>query len=122
MNTDLTYSDATKLAELIRNREVTSVQVVHAHLDRIDAINPKINAIDGCSQISHPCGSGLGRLQSLRTTSCRDNVTPSGEEFDGCVLRVNDGDAVNHVRIANGFEMHAGQRFGGRPRVRGRRQ
>ena len=45
MDTDLTYSDATKLAELIRNREVTSVEVVQAHLDRIDAINPKINAI-----------------------------------------------------------------------------
>lgn len=45
MDTDLTYSDATKLAALIRNREVTSVEVVRAHLDRIDAINPKINAI-----------------------------------------------------------------------------
>jgi Amidase len=45
MDTDLSYSDATKLAELIRNREVTSVEVVRAHLDRIDAINPKINAI-----------------------------------------------------------------------------
>src|ERR1700753_4105303 len=45
MGTDLTYSDATRLAELIRNRKITSVEVVQAHLDRIDAVNPKINAI-----------------------------------------------------------------------------
>jgi aspartyl-tRNA(Asn)/glutamyl-tRNA(Gln) amidotransferase subunit A len=45
MTTELTYSDATKLAELIRNREVSPVEVMKAHLDRIEAVNPKINAI-----------------------------------------------------------------------------
>lgn len=45
MNTELTYTDATKLAELIRNREVSPVEEVKAHLDRIEALNPKINAI-----------------------------------------------------------------------------
>jgi Asp-tRNA(Asn)/Glu-tRNA(Gln) amidotransferase A subunit family amidase len=45
MSTGLTYSDATKLAELIRNREVSPVEVTKAHLDRIEAVNPKINAI-----------------------------------------------------------------------------
>jgi aspartyl-tRNA(Asn)/glutamyl-tRNA(Gln) amidotransferase subunit A len=45
MNTDLIYSDATKLAELIRTREVSSVEVVRAHLDRIEAANPTINAV-----------------------------------------------------------------------------
>jgi aspartyl-tRNA(Asn)/glutamyl-tRNA(Gln) amidotransferase subunit A len=37
MTTDLIYSDATKLAELIRTRVVSSVEVVQAHLDRIEA-------------------------------------------------------------------------------------
>lgn len=45
MNTELVYSDATRLAELIRTREVSPVEVVKAHLDRIEAINPKVNAI-----------------------------------------------------------------------------
>lgn len=45
MSTDLIYSDATKLAELIRTREVSSVEVVQAHLGRIEAANPKINAV-----------------------------------------------------------------------------
>jgi aspartyl-tRNA(Asn)/glutamyl-tRNA(Gln) amidotransferase subunit A len=39
------YSDATKLAELIRNREISPVEVMQAHLDRIEAVNPTINAI-----------------------------------------------------------------------------
>ncbi|GAB2835530.1 amidase [Actinoallomurus bryophytorum] len=41
----LVYSDATRLAELIREREVSPVEVVRAHLDRIEAVNPRINAI-----------------------------------------------------------------------------
>lgn len=45
MNSEITYLDATKLADLIRKRELSSVEVVKAHLDRIDAVNPKINAI-----------------------------------------------------------------------------
>jgi aspartyl-tRNA(Asn)/glutamyl-tRNA(Gln) amidotransferase subunit A len=45
MSTELIYSDATKLAELIRTREVSPVEVIKAHLDRIEAINPQVNAI-----------------------------------------------------------------------------
>ncbi|KAF4442250.1 Asp-tRNAAsn/Glu-tRNAGln amidotransferase A subunit and related amidase, partial [Fusarium austroafricanum] len=42
---NLVYSDATQLAELIRIRKVTAVQVMQAHLDRIEAVNPDLNAI-----------------------------------------------------------------------------
>jgi aspartyl-tRNA(Asn)/glutamyl-tRNA(Gln) amidotransferase subunit A len=45
MKTDLTYSDATKLAELIRTKQISPIEVVQAHLDRITEVNPKINAI-----------------------------------------------------------------------------
>ncbi|GAA1730997.1 amidase [Streptomyces yatensis] len=41
----LFYRDATELAELIRTKQVSSVEVVQAHLDRLAVINPKINAI-----------------------------------------------------------------------------
>ena len=41
----LHYLDATALAELIRTRQITSREVVQAHLDRIESVNPKINAI-----------------------------------------------------------------------------
>ena len=42
---DLCYLDATELARRIRAREVSPVEVVRAHLDRIAAVNPAINAI-----------------------------------------------------------------------------
>src|SRR6201985_213827 len=45
MSTELIYSDATRLAELIRTREVSPVEVMKAHLDRIEAVNPSVNAI-----------------------------------------------------------------------------
>ena len=50
MTTAICYSDATKLAELIRNREISPVEVMQAHLDRIEAVNPKINAIVSVAQ------------------------------------------------------------------------
>jgi aspartyl-tRNA(Asn)/glutamyl-tRNA(Gln) amidotransferase subunit A len=45
MSTELVSLDASKLAELIRTREVSPVEVVQAHLDRIDGVDRKINAI-----------------------------------------------------------------------------
>jgi aspartyl-tRNA(Asn)/glutamyl-tRNA(Gln) amidotransferase subunit A len=45
MDTDLIRTDATGLAELIRTGKASSVEVVQAHLDRIEATNPGINAI-----------------------------------------------------------------------------
>ena len=45
MTADLIHSDAIELAELIRTGKVSSVEVVQAHLDRIKATNPRVNAI-----------------------------------------------------------------------------
>ena len=45
MSTELIYTDATKLAELIRTREISPVEVMKTHLDRIEAVNPKVNAV-----------------------------------------------------------------------------
>lgn len=45
MSNEILFSDATKLAEMIRTREVSPVEVMQAHLDRINAVNPRINAI-----------------------------------------------------------------------------
>ncbi len=39
------YQDATTLAALIRTKQLSSREVVQAHLDRIDAANPPINAV-----------------------------------------------------------------------------
>ena len=39
------HMDATRMAELIAKREVSPVEVMQAHLDRIAEVNPKVNAI-----------------------------------------------------------------------------
>jgi aspartyl-tRNA(Asn)/glutamyl-tRNA(Gln) amidotransferase subunit A len=41
----LHYMDATTLARLIRTKQVSPREVVQAHLDRISAVNPEINAL-----------------------------------------------------------------------------
>lgn len=43
--TDLFYEDATTLAHRIASRDLSCAQVMEAFLARIDAVNPKINAI-----------------------------------------------------------------------------
>ena len=41
----LYYLDASVLAKMIRTKELSAVEVMKAHLDRIEALNPNINAI-----------------------------------------------------------------------------
>ncbi|NKM31930.1 amidase [Rhizobium laguerreae] len=45
MTNDLIYSDATKLAELVRTKEVSPVEIIQAHFDRIEALDGDVNAI-----------------------------------------------------------------------------
>ena len=42
---EIIYSSATELARAIREREVSSEEVVGAHLARIEEVNPKLNAV-----------------------------------------------------------------------------
>jgi aspartyl-tRNA(Asn)/glutamyl-tRNA(Gln) amidotransferase subunit A len=42
---ELCYRDASALAELIRLRELSPVEVVRAHLERIGELNPRLNAV-----------------------------------------------------------------------------
>ena len=45
MTSELIYLPATELAALLRARQVSATEVVTAHLARIEAVNPRINAI-----------------------------------------------------------------------------
>src|SRR3979409_1229874 len=87
MKPGIIYSDATKLAELIRTREVSPVEVVQAHLDRIEATNPKINAIvtlaDGALEAAKGAeealcaGVEVGRLHGVPFT-VKDSFDTAG--------------------------------------------
>ena len=45
MTEEIIYADAATLARRIRDRELSPIEVTQAHLDRIEAVNPKLNAL-----------------------------------------------------------------------------
>src|ERR1700743_2468463 len=45
MTQNVIHRDASRIAELIAKRELSPVEAVQAHLDRIAEVNPKVNAI-----------------------------------------------------------------------------
>jgi aspartyl-tRNA(Asn)/glutamyl-tRNA(Gln) amidotransferase subunit A len=87
MSSDFIYYDATKLAELIRRGDVSPVEIVQAHLDRIDAVNPKLNAIvtvaDDALEAARAAeaavlaGSELGPLHGVPFTA-KDSIDTAG--------------------------------------------
>ena len=42
---NLIFASVTAIAQAIRAKEVSSVEVVQAYLQRIEAVNPKLNAV-----------------------------------------------------------------------------
>ena len=114
MSSDIIHFDATQLAELIRTREVSPVEVVQAHLDRIEATNPKINAIvtladdaletAKMAEAALSAGVELGPLHSVPFT-VKDSIDTAGvltqrgsPIFKG---RVPDTDAISVARMKN---------------------
>ncbi|MEU5565038.1 amidase [Micromonospora musae] len=112
MTTDLTKFDATGLAELIRTGKASSVEVVQAHLDRIKAVNSKINAVvtlaDGALDAARAAdealaaGAEVGRLHGVPFT-VKDSFDTAGvltqrgsPIFAG---RVPDTDATSVARM-----------------------
>lgn len=87
MTQDIIFSDATRLAELIRTREISPVEVVKAHLDRIEAVDPKVNAIvtvaDGAlaaakkAEDAIMAGGELGPLHGVPFT-VKDSIDTEG--------------------------------------------
>ncbi|WP_354681325.1 amidase [Cupriavidus plantarum] len=112
MTSELVYHDATRLAELIRTREVSPVEVVQAHLDRIQAVDPKVNAIvtiaDDALQAARAAeaavldGAPLGPMHGVPFTA-KDSIDTAGvltqrgsPIFKG---RVPDADATSVARL-----------------------
>jgi aspartyl-tRNA(Asn)/glutamyl-tRNA(Gln) amidotransferase subunit A len=65
--TPIHYQDATTLAAFIRTRQISSREVVQAHLERIRAVNPQINAV-----------VTLVAEDALRAADAADKVVASG--------------------------------------------
>ncbi|WP_038975906.1 amidase [Bradyrhizobium japonicum] len=87
MTDDIVRMDATRIAQLIAQRELSPVEVMQAHLDRIAAVNPKLNAIvtlaDGAMESAGKAeaavmsGAQLGPLHGVPFT-VKDGIDTAG--------------------------------------------
>ncbi|MBP1181538.1 amidase [Methylobacterium sp. PvR107] len=112
MTQDIIFTDATGLAELIRTKQLSPVEVVKAHLDRIAAVDTKVNAIvtvaedaleaATSAEAAVLAGEGLGPLHGVPFT-VKDSIDTAGvltqrgsPIFRG---RVPDADATSVARM-----------------------
>src|SRR5215510_7941236 len=87
MTNKIIHMDATRMAELIVNREVSPVEIVKTHLDRIAEVNPGVNAIvtmaDGALDAARKAeaavkpGARLGPLHGVPFT-VKDGIDTAG--------------------------------------------
>ncbi|MFE2185842.1 amidase [Streptomyces sp. NPDC059455] len=117
---ELYYRDASELAALIAERQVSAVEVVRAHLDRIAAVDPKINAVTVTAERALDAaraadravraGTALGPLHGVPFT-VKDSLDVAGVvTARGSTLfrdRVPAGDAtvVARLRAAGGIPL-----------------
>jgi aspartyl-tRNA(Asn)/glutamyl-tRNA(Gln) amidotransferase subunit A len=104
--------DATTLAALIRQREVSPVEVMQAHLERIAAVDPQVNAIvtiaedamgsARAAEAAVMAGAELGPLHGVPFTA-KDSIDTAGVAtqrgspiFRG---RIPEADAVSVARM-----------------------
>lgn len=118
MSDDLVFQDATTLAALIRSKDVSPVDVVQAHLDRIDAVDPQVNAIvalaDGAldaaktAEASVLRGDPLGPLHGVPFT-VKDSIdtanvlTQRGSPIFAGRVPSHDATSVDRLKGAGGI-------------------
>jgi aspartyl-tRNA(Asn)/glutamyl-tRNA(Gln) amidotransferase subunit A len=118
MTDKITEMDASRLAELIAKRELSPVEVVQAHLDRIADANPKLNAIvtvvddaletAKTAEATVKSGARLGPLHGVPFT-VKDSIDTKGvltqrgsPIFNGRVPDT-DASAVARLKAAGGI-------------------
>ena len=65
MTTELCFLPAIELARLLRNKDISAREVLSAHLQQIERINPKVNAI--VTLVSEQALAEADRLDTIRT-------------------------------------------------------
>src|SRR5260221_3570709 len=97
---DLTFLSASQIAEQIRNRKISPVEVVEAHLARIQKLNPKINAfvqLDG--------ERALAQARAAETAVMR-NQNPG--PLHGVPISIKSSIAVAGLRCEAGTKLREG--------------
>ena len=120
MNDELFYTEATELARRIREKEVSPVEVLNAHLERIEAVNPTVNAIvamvDTAREQAKAAedavmrGDDLGPLHGVPFTikDCVDTAgvrTVRGSKLYADYVPSTDATVVTRLKRAGGIFM-----------------
>ena len=100
MSTDFTYLDATEIAELIRTGKASSAEVVQAHLDRIEAVDSKTNAVVTLAD---------GALDAARAADERLAAGAEVGPLHGVPVTVKDGFDTAGVATQRGSPIFAGR-------------
>ena len=118
MSEEICYADATELAERIRSRALSPVEVVGSFLDRIEAVNPKLNAIvklaDGAmerarlAEVAITRGESWGPLHGVPFTikDCIDTEgirTTRGSNLFQDYVPDTDATVVSRLKDAGGI-------------------
>ena len=117
---DIYYSDATELARRIKAKEVSPIEVLSTHLERIEAINPKVNAlvtmVDDAEERARAAesavmrGDALGSLHGVPFTikDCIDTAgvrTTRGSKLFQHHVPTVDSTVVTRLKAAGGILM-----------------
>ena len=118
MSEEIIYADAATLARRIRERELSPVEVVQAHLDRIEDVNPQLNALiafpDGVMEQAREAeaaavrGEFRGPLHGVPFTvkDCVDTegvVTTRGSKLFEAHVPEADATVVKRLKNAGGI-------------------
>ena len=99
MTAELNQRPATELAKLIRTKSVSPVEVLRAHLDTIERLNPKINAV--CTLVAEAAMAAAQRAE---------RTVMAGEEIGllhGLPIGIKDVTATAGIRTTFGSPLHA---------------
>ena len=107
MSEEIYYAPATELAAKIRQKVLSPVEVVQAHLDRIEQLNPALNAIVFFT------GDPLERAKEAEGAVMRgDDLGP----FHGVPYTLKDCIETSGMRMSLGIEDYTTATYPGRTR------
>ncbi len=91
---NIIYSTATEIAQAIRDRQISSEEAMQAHLDRIEEVNPKLNAV-----------VLLTARSAIKAARRADEAVAAGDElgpFHGVPVTIKDAYEVARVVSTGG--------------------
>jgi amidase len=97
---DLTFLSASQIAEQIRTRKVSPIEVVEAHLSRIEKVNPKINAF-----------VQVDRERALTQARAAETMVTGGKDLGplhGVPISIKSSIDVAGMRCEAGTKLRAG--------------